>query len=59
MAQIGIKLDDTNNALWSQVVEIYISDKAKLGYINDEFPQSSPRDFTYRQRQSKDSIMKG
>ena len=47
MAQIGIKLDDTNNALWSQVVEIYISDKAKLGYINDEFPQSSPGHLTY------------
>ena len=37
-APIGVKLDDTNYALWSQVVEMYISGKDKLGYINGEFP---------------------
>ena len=30
-APIGIKLNDTNYALWSQVVEMYISGKDKLG----------------------------
>ena len=27
------------DALWSQVVEMYISGKDKLGYINGNFPQ--------------------
>ncbi|CAL8992379.1 unnamed protein product, partial [Prunus brigantina] len=38
-AQIGIKLDGTNYALWSQVVELYIFGKDKLGYINGNTPQ--------------------
>ncbi|CAL8164328.1 unnamed protein product [Prunus armeniaca] len=38
-AHIGIKLDGTNYALWSQVVEMYISNKDKLGYINGDLPQ--------------------
>ncbi|CAL8152253.1 unnamed protein product [Prunus armeniaca] len=38
-AQIGIKLDGTNYALWSQVIELYISNKDKLGYINGNLPQ--------------------
>lgn len=39
-ALIGIKLDNTNHALWSQVVEMYISDKDyKLGYINGNIPK--------------------
>ena len=37
-APIGIKLDGSNYALWSQVVEMYISDKDKLGYINNDCP---------------------
>ena len=39
---IGIKLDGSNYALWSQVVEMYISSKDKLGYINGELTQPSP-----------------
>lgn len=35
-ALIGIKLDGTNYALWSQIVEMYISGKEKLGYINGD-----------------------
>ncbi|KAL6351256.1 hypothetical protein AAG906_031842 [Vitis piasezkii] len=35
---IGIKLDGSNYALWSHVVEMYISDKDKLGYINNDCP---------------------
>ena len=38
-ALISVKLDDTNYALWSQVVEIYILSKDKLGYVNSDFPQ--------------------
>ena len=33
---ISIKLDGTNYALWSQVVEMYIAGRDKLGYINGE-----------------------
>ncbi|KAK2988889.1 hypothetical protein RJ640_000249 [Escallonia rubra] len=33
---IDIKLDDTNYELWSQVVEMYISGKYKLEYINGD-----------------------
>ena len=35
-ALIGIKLDGTNYALWSQMVKMYISGKDKLGYINGD-----------------------
>ena len=47
-AQIGIKLDGTNYALWSQVVEMYISSKDKLGYINGDFLQLEPTDSTFQ-----------
>ena len=43
-AQIGIKLDGTNYALWSQVVEMYILGKDKLGSINGDFMQPEPTD---------------
>ena len=36
VAPIGIKLDINNYALWSQVVEMYIAGRDKLGYINGE-----------------------
>lgn len=38
-APIGIKLEGSNYVLWSQVVEMYISGKDKLGYINGNSPQ--------------------
>ena len=47
-AQIGIKLDGINYALWSQVVEMYISGKDKLGYINGDFLQPEPTYLTFR-----------
>ena len=40
IALIDIKLNGSNYALWSQVVEMYISGKDKLGYINDDCPPS-------------------
>jgi hypothetical protein len=43
---IGIKLDDNNYALWSQIVEMYISGKDKLGYINGDLPQPLQTDPT-------------
>ena len=57
-AQIGIKLDGTNYALWSQVVEIYISGKGKLGYINGDFLQPEPTDLTFKRWRTENAIVK-
>jgi len=56
---IGIKLNDSNFALWSQVVEMYISGKDKLGYINGDFPQPPETDPTFRRWQTENVIVKG
>ena len=58
-APIGIKLDGSNYALWSQVVEMYISGKDKLGYINGEFPQPPSTDTTFRKWRTDNAIVKG
>jgi hypothetical protein len=47
-APIGIKLDGSNYALWSQVVEMYISGKDKLGFINGDSPQPPTIDPAFR-----------
>ena len=36
--QMGIKLHGHNYALWSQVMEMYIAGKDKLGYILGDTP---------------------
>ena len=59
MTLIGIKLDDTNYALWSQVMEIYISGKDKLGYVNGDIPQPSPTDPNFRRWRTENSLVKG
>ena len=56
--QIGIKLDGTNYALWSQVVEMYISGKDKLGYNNGDFLQPEPTDLTFRRWRTENAIVK-
>ncbi|KAG8368503.1 hypothetical protein BUALT_Bualt15G0052400 [Buddleja alternifolia] len=58
-AQIGIKLDGTNYALWSQVVEMYISGKDKLGYINGDLPQPQSTDPIFRKWRTENAIVKG
>ena len=45
---MGIKLDGQNYALWSQVMEMYIAGKDKLGYILGDIPQPEPTDPTFR-----------
>lgn len=57
--QIGIKLDGKNYALWSQVVEMYISGKDKLGYINGDLPQPEPHDPMFRKWRTENSVVKG
>ena len=59
VAPIGIKLDGSNYPLWSQVVEMYISGKDKLGYINGDLPQPPQTDPTSRRWQTDNAIVKG
>ncbi|KAK6924912.1 Retrotransposon Copia-like, N-terminal [Dillenia turbinata] len=59
VAQIGIKLDGTNYALWSQVVDMNIPGKDKLGYINGDLPLSSQTDPTFRKWLTDNAIVKG
>ena len=58
-AQIGIKLDGTNYALWSQVVEMYISGKDKLGYINGDLPQPHETDLSFKKWRTENAVVKG
>lgn len=58
-AQISVKLDGSNYGLWSQVVEMFISGKDKLGYINGDLPQPSPTDPQFRKWKTEDAIVKG
>jgi len=58
-APIGIKLNDTNYALWSQVVEMYISGKEKLGYVNGDLPQPPATDPFFRKWRTDNAIVKG
>ena len=47
-APIDIKLDGTNYALRSQVVEMYFSGKNKLGYIDGDLSQPLQIDSAFR-----------
>jgi hypothetical protein len=57
-ALIGIKFDGSNYALWSQVVEMYIIGKDKLGYINGDFSQLPPTDPSFRKWRTENAIVK-
>ena len=57
--QIIVKLNDTNHELWSQVVEMYISGKDKLRYINGEFPQPQEIDPGYIKWRTENAVVKG
>ena len=58
-APIGIKLDSTNYALWSQVIEMYISGKDKLGYINGDLLQPPTTDPSFRRWRTENANVKG
>ena len=57
--QMGIKLDGQNYALWSQVMEMYIAGKDKLGYILGDIPQPEPTDPTFRKWRTENAVVKG
>ena len=56
---ISIKLDGSNYALWSQVVEMYILGKDKLGYINGDSPQPLETDPSIQKWRIENAIVKG
>ena len=58
-ALIDIKLDGLNYALWSQVVEMFISWRDKLGYINGDLPQPVSTDPSFRQWKTENVVVKG
>ncbi|KAI5324813.1 hypothetical protein L3X38_033886 [Prunus dulcis] len=58
-AHIGIKLDGSNYALWSQVIEMYVVGKDKLGYLTGELPAPSQIDSTFNRWQTENAIVKG
>ena len=58
-APIIIKLDGSNYALWSQVVEMFISERDKLGYINGDLPQPASTDPLFRRWRIENTIVKG
>ena len=45
---MGIKLKEINYALWSQVIEMYITIKDKHGYITGDTPQPKSTDLAFR-----------
>ena len=57
-APISIKWEGSNYALWSQIVEMYISGKDKLGYINGDFPQPPETDPSFRRWRTENAIVK-
>jgi hypothetical protein len=56
---IGIKLDSSNYGLWSQVVEMYISSKDKLGFINGDYLTPSTTDPSFQKWRTDNAIVKG
>ncbi|KAK2967022.1 hypothetical protein RJ640_003378 [Escallonia rubra] len=57
-AQIGIKLDGTNYGLWSQIVEMYILGKDKLGYIYGDILQPQVTDPNFRKWRTENAVVK-
>jgi hypothetical protein len=59
MVPSNIRLDGSNYGLWSQVVEIYISGKDKLGYINGDYPQPPKTNPFFRKWRTENAMVKG
>ena len=56
---MGIKLDGQNYALWSQVMEMYIAGKDKLGYILGDISQLELIDPTFQKWRTENVVVKG
>lgn len=58
LTPIRIKLDCSAYTLLSQVMEIYISEKDKLGYLNGDSPPPSQIDPTFWKWRTENAIVK-
>lgn len=59
MVPISIKLDGSNYGFWSQVVEMHIFGKDKLGYINEDYPQPPEIDPFFHKWCTGNAMVKG
>ncbi|KAM1151273.1 hypothetical protein ACFX19_034612 [Malus domestica] len=59
MASIGIKLNDANYGVWSQIVEMFVVGKVKLGYLFGSNPQPSTDDPAFTKWHTENAIVKG
>ena len=57
--KIGVKLDGTNYTHWSQVMEMYIMGKDKLGYITGDVPRPELVDPTFQKQRTENVVIKG
>jgi hypothetical protein len=55
----GIKLNGKNYELWSQIMEMFISSRDKLGLITDKIRQPILTDPTYSKWRAENAIVKG
>jgi hypothetical protein len=55
----GIKLNGQNYELWSQIMEMFISSRDKLGLITDKIRQPILTDPTYSKWRAENAIVKG
>lgn len=58
-SSVGTKLDGTNYGLWSQVLEMFISGRDKLGYINGDLSEPAATDPAFRRWRTENAIVKG
>ena len=57
--QMGIKLNGHNYVLWSQLMEMYIAGKDKIGYILWDTPQPEPTDLAFWKWRTENVVVKG
>jgi transposase InsO family protein len=56
---IAVMFNGKNYGLWSQMVEVHLKSRDKIGYVNGEKPQPNPTDPGYDRWQIEDSTVKG
>ncbi|KAK4721263.1 hypothetical protein R3W88_011496 [Solanum pinnatisectum] len=55
---LGVKLNDKNYSLWSQVVEMFIASRGKMGYLLETIKEPLASDATYEKWSMDNSIVK-
>ena len=58
-ASIGIKLNGANYGVWSQIVEMFVAGKDKLGYLFGSNPQPPIDDPAFTKWRTENAIVKG